>query len=1022
MMLCSAARNTAPATSLAQLFARPWAAHAAGWLLAALLAFTQPRGRVAADTKHDLAANPAGFLAGAAHAWTDTFTLGQLQNQAYGYLFPQGAFFALSDALPDWVAQRAWWTLVLGVGLSGALALARRVGLATAPACLAAAAFALSPRTLTTLTAISSETWPVMLAPWVVLPFLPRADGTRSSAWRTAAAATLPVACMGAVNATATLAACVPAALVALVYHRRALLPWLAGCALVSVWWIGPLLILGRYAPPFTDYIESSFVTTRWLNLAEILRGTTSWSPFVDNERLAGTLLATEPFFVLVTALVSAVGLAGLTKAPRVWTAMLLVGVAVLGCHYAGYLDFLDGSGAALRNVHKFDPLVRLPLALGIGFAWAALSRQRNSGQRATALVAVALVVGASASPAFTGRLLPRGAYEAVPQYWQDAADFLNAHAQGTRTLFFPERSFAREDWGWTRDEPLQPLLDVPWAVRDAIPLVPPEAIRGLDGVMAALQAGDASGLTRLGIGALVVRNGVEKHGALKDVPGEVHSFGDVGVILLNERPDMLLGSTDPVRVAGGGESLAFLPGGPYSLVDADADVVTDTPLLVDRNFGTLDGPVSAPLTADEPTRSHNAERDYPSAGPRVTVEERGGHVRASSSAADANALGGARPARSVSAAVDGEDSTAWWPAPGDTGWLELEGEFPARSTLTLTATAETTVTVRNGDASVDVKLGEEPTEVRIPGGAASAVRVELHERVGLANAQVEGHEITRTVVVPDSSPKVRAFLFQRAVVDTGVLIREFTAPRDMSLKLDADRPVDIDGETYEPGATVPLDAGTHELRTRAKVVRLGETDAGAYTPTGRDIAAADTDRLLVTTRAFNKGLRGYLGDTELEPREIDAASQAFVIPAGAAGSFRMEFAGERAYRLALLGGGSLALLTVAGCLLLLARPRRGYVAYAARVPVPLLALAALAAAGPAGLAGGIGGFAAARWTTLRPSWLSAGLMATAGLILARGPWGSGHYAGDFWLLAAFAGASLGALAASHADAGTSTQ
>ena len=135
-----------------------------------------------------------------------------------------------------------------------------------------------------------------------------------------------------------------------------------------------------------------------------------------------------------------------------------------------------------------------------------------------------------------------------------------------------------------------------------------------------------------------------------------------------------------------------------------------------------------------------------------------------------------------------------------------------------------------------------------------------------------------------------------------------------------------------------------------------------------------------------------------------------------------MEFAGERAYRLALLGGGSLALLTVAGCLLLLARPRRGYVAYAARVPVPLLALAALAAAGPAGLAGGIGGFAAARWTTLRPSWLSAGLMATAGLILARGPWGSGHYAGDFWLLAAFAGASLGALAASHADAGTSTQ
>ena len=40
----------------------------------------------------------------------------------------------------------------------------------------------------------------------------------------------------------------------------------------MSAWWIGPLLVLGRYSPPFTDFIESSYVTTRWLNLAEVLR------------------------------------------------------------------------------------------------------------------------------------------------------------------------------------------------------------------------------------------------------------------------------------------------------------------------------------------------------------------------------------------------------------------------------------------------------------------------------------------------------------------------------------------------------------------------------------------------------------------------------------------------------------------------------------------------------------------------------------------------------------------------------
>ncbi|WP_283175923.1 alpha-(1-_3)-arabinofuranosyltransferase domain-containing protein [Corynebacterium guaraldiae] len=329
------------------------------------MVLVQPWGLTAADTKHDLVANPAHFLRCALHAYTDTFTLGQLQNQAYGYLFPQGLFFLLADPLPDWIAQRAWWFLVLAVGFLGFFRVVRTV-LPTAPgyaALMGSLLYALSPRTLTTLGAISSETWPVMLAPWVLLPFLRKGE----LSWRDAAPSVVAVACMGAVNATATLAACLPAGVI-LLWRRagKTGLVWLAGCAAVSAWWITPLLILGRYAPPFTEFIESAGVTTRWLNLAEILRGTTSWAPFVDTERVAGNELATEPVFVLVTVAVAALGLMGLARLPRLWPAMLLVGVAILGTHAAWYLDALDGPLAALRNVHKFDPLVRIPLVLGV--------------------------------------------------------------------------------------------------------------------------------------------------------------------------------------------------------------------------------------------------------------------------------------------------------------------------------------------------------------------------------------------------------------------------------------------------------------------------------------------------------------------------------------------------------------------------------------------------------------------------------------------------------------------------------
>lgn len=1054
-------RSTAPAASAAfhvkrgPQFQSPGILHLGGWLLFAFLSFTQPWGLVAADTKHDLAADPAGFLGGAFHAWTDIFTLGQLQNQAYGYLFPQGLFFLITDFLPDWVAQRLWWLMVLGVGYSGFLLLVSRLGIGSAPfRVLAALLFALSPRTLSTLTAISSETWPVMLAPWVLVPLL------SPLGIRAVALAVLPVAAMGAVNATATLAACVPAGILLLwrILHRapwgwRALGLWLAGCLAVSIWWIGPLLVLGRYSAPFTDYIESSYVTTRWLNPLEILRGTTSWSPFVDTEREAGNLLVSEPVFVLATVVVAALGLAGLTSLLQkgsylagLWVAMLFIGLVILGMAHGPlgpwWLSFLDGTGAPLRNLHKFDLLVRLPLMVGFAALGSHLRasaspetvRDRFFPAKRTAVAGLIVLIALTATaPAWTSRLLPRGAYEEVPSYWHEATKFLNTHAQDTRTLIYPPASFARQNWGWTRDEPAQPLLDVPWAVRDAVPLINPEAIRGLDGVMTMLEHDPVSGaiaLQRLGIGAVLVRHDLESELASSEqatdkLPGELHSFGEVDVILLDPQRNLAITAEEPVAVAGGGESLALLDSiygpGPRQLVDSGAEIITDTPMLTTRNYGTLDGAISAPLASlEEGSDVRNEVKDYPSAGPITKVVESGGRVVASSSASDATSFGGADPARSVTAAVDDEKATAWFPTPGvaEGEWLELRGNFPA-PVLEVTTTENATLVVSAGEASVEVDtIAESTKEIVVPGGETDQVRVTLTGQTGIAEIRLQGHDIRRAVTVPDTSPNVQQFLFQRIFADSGVILREFTAPRDMTVEVNTSgqETVTISGQEYTAGDTVHLPAGQHKLRTEAEWISLKEPDFEPSLPfedTSAVLRSADQERLLLTGRSANPGLTASIAGISLKTRQVDAGAQAFIIPAGVSGQVEFGFAGDRAYQVSLLGGGILGVFTVVGSVTVgeltrrrgdfsgLARPvtmRWGPVNRSLGITVGIASLMLLVGwvTVPATLASWL----IQRFTTI-PVWLltSAPILMT-GAWLARAPWPTTGYAGDQTIVA----------------------
>ncbi|WP_313862452.1 alpha-(1-_3)-arabinofuranosyltransferase family protein, partial [Mycobacterium sp.] len=344
--------------------------------IALALTFAQSPGQVSPDTKLDLTANPLRFLLRATNLWNSELPFGQTQNQAYGYLFPHGTFFLIGHLLgvPGWMTQRLWWALLLTVGFWGFLRVAEALGIGSPTSRLiGAAAFALSPRVLTTLGSISSETLPIMLAPWVLLPTILALKSARGTADRSVRAlagqAGLAVALMGAVNAIATLAGCLPAVIWWACHRpnrlwRRYTAWWLLSLVLAMLWWVVALVLLRNVSPPFLDFIESSGVTTQWSSLVEMLRGTDSWTPFVAPTATAGAPLVTGSAAILATCLVAAAGIAGLASpgmpARGRLVTMLLAGVVLMAAGYSGGLGsplahqvqvFLDAAGAPLRNV-----------------------------------------------------------------------------------------------------------------------------------------------------------------------------------------------------------------------------------------------------------------------------------------------------------------------------------------------------------------------------------------------------------------------------------------------------------------------------------------------------------------------------------------------------------------------------------------------------------------------------------------------------------------------------------------------
>ncbi len=503
------------------------------------LAMIQAPGRIVSDTKIDLPVDPGGFLSRALSLWDPIGGSGQVQNQAYGYFFPMGPFFWIGHRLgfDPWIVQRLWWALIFVVAFLGFVALVRALGIGSGWAQLIGGlAFALSPRILSVVGPSSIEVWPAAVAPWVLLPLV--VGMTRRSPVLMAALSAIAVACVGGVNAAATFAV-IPLGAIWLVMgepgrRRRAMmLTWPIFIVAGTLWWLIPLFVLGAYSPPFLNFIESAALTTFAANLTDTLSGTSNWTSYLSNTSVAGRLIITNITILCNIAVVTALGIVGLARRDnprRAYLFMsLLVGVVLVTLgHTATHGGFaapelqsmLDGKLAPLRNTHKFDVVVRLPLAIGfvhvLTKALTAHARLTTASFRWTpglgvAVLAVASVVGAT-MPAWSAQLPDTGTIQSIPNYWNQTSQWLAKHSGNDRALLVPASSFGDYIWGRTKDDPMQPLAKSPWAVRNAIPLGQPGYIGSLDAIESRFS--DARGsealakyLADAGIGYLVVRN-----------------------------------------------------------------------------------------------------------------------------------------------------------------------------------------------------------------------------------------------------------------------------------------------------------------------------------------------------------------------------------------------------------------------------------------------------------------------------------------------------------------------------------
>ncbi|MEY2975551.1 MAG: hypothetical protein RIR49_1971 [Actinomycetota bacterium] len=531
-------------------------------------------GRLNADTKYDLTADPARLMRAALSSWDETLQGGWVLQQHAGYLWPTGPFFLITEWLPDWVQQRLWVAALMIVAGLGARFAARQLGLAAGAATVAGLVYQLSPYPVPYLARTSA-----MLLPWAVAGWLLAAAilATRRPPARWLAVAALLLATAGGVNSTA-LVMITPLPLLWFWWARRTgdisgaravglALATGTTAVTVSAWWLVSAWIGARHGPNLLTFSETLRDVSSTATGPEVLRLSGYWlthvvesdgTPTTD----AGRLLTGSPLVVGATALVAVVGLAGAYAgrwAHRGFVAAtgLVAVVLAVGVHPIDdpsplgrlALDTLpDSALTALRSSTRALPLLGLVLAVGAGRVVSRLRPQPALLVAGAGLLAVAapwVSLGRAVDPALERPATP-------PASW----DPLLAAVDGAeRVLVIPGSEFSTFTWGHTQDPPW--TSTVPVITRELLPLGSPDRMDLLLALDDALQEGTADPDT---IAGLARQLGADRVWVAADI--DHARYGTVALAA-----DALVGAEGltPLEIVDGVGGVYAIDGGPRS-------------------------------------------------------------------------------------------------------------------------------------------------------------------------------------------------------------------------------------------------------------------------------------------------------------------------------------------------------------------------------------------------------------------------------------------------------------------------